>query len=33
MAANYLTIGAKFKPYSFEEMLRPYMMYGQAYKE
>jgi len=30
---NYLTIGAKFKPYSFEELIRPYMMYGQAYKE
>lgn len=29
---NYLTIGAKFKPYSFEELIRPYQMYGQAYK-
>lgn len=32
--ANYsLVIDSKFKPYSFDELVKPYMMYGQAYNE
>lgn len=31
--ANYFVVNSKFKPYSFDEMLKPYALYGQAYKE
>ena len=32
--ANYsLTINSKFQPFSLERYLRPYEIYGQAYKE
>ena len=32
--ANYsLVINSKFRPYSFDELVKPYMMYGQAYDE
>ena len=32
--ANYsLVIDSKFRPYSFDELVKPYMMYGQAYDE
>lgn len=31
--ANYFVINSKFKPYSFDELIKPYQMYGQAYKE
>lgn len=31
--ANYFVINNKFKPYSFDELIRPYQMYGEAYKE
>lgn len=31
--ANYFVINNKFKPYSFDELIRPYQIYGQAYKE
>ena len=33
MAGNYITIGSKFKPFSYEELVRPYEKYGNAYKE
>ena len=33
MAGNYITIGSKFKPFSYEELVRPYEKYGKAYKE
>lgn len=31
--ANYFVVNSKFKPYSFDEMLKPYALYNQAYKE
>lgn len=31
--ANYFVIGNTFKPYSFDELIKPYQIYGQAYKE
>ena len=33
MAGNYITIGSKFKPFSYEELVKPYEKYGNAYKE
>lgn len=30
---KYIAVGSKFKPYSFEELIRPYQMYDQAYKD
>lgn len=32
MAANYLTVNTQFNPYTLEEMLVPYQMYGEEYK-
>lgn len=32
MAANYITIGSKFQPFSFAEMLQPLQIYGQEYQ-
>lgn len=32
MAATYLTIGSKFKPYSFEEYVKPLNMYKEEYQ-
>lgn len=32
MAAAYLTIGSKFQPFSFAEMIQPLQMYGQEYQ-
>lgn len=32
MAATYLTIGSKFQPFSFAEMIQPLQMYGQEYQ-
>ena len=32
--ANFdFVIDSSFKPFSFDEMLRPWVMYGNAYKE
>ena len=31
MAANFVTINSQFRPFSFQEMLQPYQLYGQAY--
>lgn len=32
--ANYsLVINSQFKPYTFDELVKPYQMYGQAYRE
>lgn len=31
--AKYLTTNSKFRPYSLDELIKPYQMYGQAYKE
>lgn len=31
--ANYFVINNKFRPYSFDELIKPYQMYGEAYKE
>ena len=31
--ANYFVINNKFKPYSFDELIKPYQIYGQVYKE
>lgn len=31
--ANYFVIGNTFRPYSFDELIRPYQIYGEAYKE
>ena len=31
--ANYFVINNKFKPYSFDELIKPYQIYGEAYKE
>lgn len=33
MATSYVTIGSKFRPYSFEEYIQPLNMYKQAYEE
>lgn len=32
MAATYLTIGSRFQPFSFAEMVQPLQMYGQEYQ-
>lgn len=32
MAATYLTVGSKFKPYSFEEYVKPLNMYKEEYQ-
>lgn len=32
MAANYLTVNTQFNPYTLQEMLVPYQMYGEEYK-
>ena len=32
MAAAYLTIGSRFQPFSFAEMVQPLQMYGQEYQ-
>lgn len=32
MAANYITIGSKFQPFSFAEMLQPLQLYGTEYQ-
>lgn len=32
MAANYITIGSKFQPFSFAEMIQPLQIYGQEYQ-
>ena len=31
--ANYFVIDNTFRPYSFDEIIKPYQIYGQAYKE
>ena len=31
--ANYFVLDNEFRPYSFDELVKPYQMYGQAYKE
>ena len=31
--ANYFVLDNTFTPYSFDELIKPYQMYGQAYKE
>jgi len=31
--ANYFVINNKFRPYSFDELIKPLQLYGQAYKE
>jgi len=31
--ANYFVIDSTFNPYSFDELVKPYQMYGQAYRE
>jgi hypothetical protein len=31
--ANYFVIGNNFKPFSYEELIKPYKDYGEAYKE
>lgn len=33
MATSYVTIGSRFRPYSFEEYIQPLNMYKQAYEE
>lgn len=33
MAGNYITIGSKFQPFTYEELVRPYQKYGEAYRE
>ena len=33
MAGNYIVINSKFKPFSYEEMVRPYQRYGETYRE
>ena len=33
MATSYVTVGSKFRPYSFEEYVQPLNMYKQAYEE
>lgn len=32
MAANYITVGSRFRPFSFAEMIQPLQMYGQEYQ-
>lgn len=32
MAANYLTVNTQFNPYTLQEMLVPYQMYGEEYR-
>ena len=31
MAANIITVNSAYKPFSFDELLKPYQLYGQAY--
>lgn len=31
--ANYFVIDNTFRPYSFDELVKPYQMYGEAYKQ
>ena len=31
--ANYFVINNRFRPYSFDELVKPYQMYNQAYRE
>ena len=31
--ANYFVIDNTFRPYSFDELVKPYQMYGEAYRE
>lgn len=31
--ANYFVIDNTFRPYSFDELIKPYQMYGEAYKQ
>lgn len=31
--ANYFVIDSTFKPYSFDELIKPYQMYGEAYRQ
>ena len=31
--ANYFVIDSTFNPYSFDELVKPYQMYGQTYRE
>lgn len=33
MANTYITSGASFKPYTFDEMIKPYQMYTEAYNK
>ena len=33
MAGNYITIGSKFEPFTYDEMIRPYQKYGEAYRQ
>lgn len=33
MANAYITSGASFKPYTFDEMIKPYQMYTEAYNK
>lgn len=33
MANTYITSGTSFKPYTFDEMLKPYQMYTEAYNK
>ena len=33
MAGNNIVINSKFKPFSYEELIRPYEKYGEAYRE
>ena len=33
MAGNYIVIGSKFKPFSYEELIRPYQKYGELYQQ
>ena len=31
--ANYFVIDNTFRPYSFDELVKPYQMYGEAYRQ
>lgn len=33
MANTYIVSGSRFKPYSFDEMIKPYQMYTEAYNQ
>ena len=33
MAANIITVNSTYKPFSFDELLKPYQLYGQAYAD